>query len=461
MLYLGVDIGTTNTKAVLLDEQQQLVDCASIPSAVPGKNGELLAQSWHEHFCQLVHRFKEKGNFGQERIVCSITAQGGSFVLLNKQYKPVSSGYSWTSLASEHWVSDLKKTIEENAFYKMTGWEPAGWLMAVKLKELRQTRPELFADMRYAATVPEFIHSQLFGELVSDITNAQITGMFDFNIGDWSPEILDWVQIPKEALPRVLSSLEVFREDAVVEGQKISFVTSSHDQYAAMRACGVDQGSLMLATGTAWVINGKSAEPIYDKHYLIHPGRDLTKDGYGYIATMGALGGGFDKLIERYGLHYRDLAGIVDEFQKAGLPRQAIDIDITQGLICVNGMNPAQAVRRYMEAVAALVRYVLEKMGVHQGLKKLLMTGGAVSGGLWPQIIANICRVPVEAVTFGELTAYGAALLAKSAVMENVKTNSWPTEAKVCVYEPESENNYDEWYHHLQMESLKRSKCYE
>jgi len=74
------------------------------------------------------------------------------------------------------------------------------------------------------------------------------------------------------------------------------------------------------------------------------------------------------------------------------------------------------------------------------------MTGGAVASHFWPQLIADLCNIMVEAVDFPEFTAYGAALHAKAAVMG--KTGQGPVleTNKSRIYEPVNADAYRHWY---------------
>ncbi len=384
MLFCGIDFGTTNTKAVLTDDRMTLLDRVTL--GVPSQ--PFSAQTWLDHFYKIFENFQSNGMIKGETVACGLTAQGGSFVLLDSKFIPVSPACSWMEMSRPGTVEDLISEFGEREYYQKTGWEPAAWLMACKLKE------RLTGETKFTATVPEFIHARLFGRLVGDITNAEITGMYDFTRKSWDEEILAWAGIREEQLPEVRTELEVLAEGVSVAGVKVTMVTSSHDQYAAMRACGLDEHTLMLATGSAWVINGKSREPIFDpEHFLFHPGRDLLPEYFGYIHSFGPVGKEFEHVLKK-------------------------------------GTTP-----EFMTETGKRVRGVLEKMGLCEKVTKLLMTGGAVRSNDWPRVIAESCGLTVEAVRFDELTAFGAAMFARSTMVDDVIKNTWPREAEVCVYE--------------------------
>lgn len=420
MRFCGVDIGTTNTKAVLVDEDMNLLDCLSLPVCYPAGTYQLPGSVWYDHFLQVLDRFAAGGRLNGQSLACSVTGQGGSFVMVDEAYQPVSPAYSWMMQCRPETVRSLASSLGSGRFYQTTGWEPSGGTMACKVKEWLAANPNFAAAKVRVATVPEFIHAQLFGRFVSDLTTSQMTGLLDFRRNVWDPDILAWVGIGEESLPEVADTLRVIEEGIKVAGTTLTMVTSSHDQYAAMTACGVTEGTIMLGTGSAWVINGKSRTAIVDdRYFMVHPGRDIYGGNFGYITSLGPVGKGLDVLLRQSGLDYR----------------------------CVDAEAGKDGpVREYMANVAAKVRYVLEMTGATGTVKKLRMTGGAAKSRVWPQLVANICNVPIEAVQFEELTAFGAAVWARSAMTGNVGMVRWPRTVDVHEYEPREAARYEEWY---------------
>jgi len=387
MIYCGIDFGTTNTKAVLVDDQTTLLGRVTLE--VKGSSN---AQVWIDHINKVCEIFASSHLIRGEKVVCSLTSQGGSFVLLDKKYDPISPAFSWMELSAPETARGLEEVWGSERYYRTTGWKADRWLLACKLKE------RLMGEAAFVASIPEFIHARLCGRFISDITNAQISGLYDFHRCQWDRDLLAWAGVREEQLPEVRTRLEILAEGISIAGLTVDLVTSSHDQYTAMRAGRVDEHTLMLATGSAWVINGKSREPHFDPdEYSVHPGRDLLPGYFGFIRSFGAVGKEFEGVMQ---------SGSVSDF---------------------------------MKRTAANVRKVLAKVGAGKTLTRLLMTGGALRSPEWPQTIADVCGLEVEGVRFDELTAYGAAMFARSAVAgEDSLEEGWPKGVEVCVYEPKS-----------------------
>ena len=158
--------------------------------------------------------------------------------MLDEKFDPVSRAYSWTKNADDNTIEDMISAFGTEQYYHLTGWEPSKWLMAGKIKDLI-SKKQIPEYTRYIATVPDFIHSRIAGEFITDITNAQITGLCDFQNTIWDEEILNWVGIDNTLLPKIADNLSILFDNVKTKWGKISFATSSHDQYAAMQAAGL------------------------------------------------------------------------------------------------------------------------------------------------------------------------------------------------------------------------------
>jgi sugar (pentulose or hexulose) kinase len=445
MVFCGIDIGTTSTKAIVLDEDGCVIDETTV--AAPATQGDVY---WYEHFRRIMDHFAERGRFAGEPIACSVTGQGGSFVLLDDQYQPVGSVCGWTELADLAIVEDMVSAFGEIEYYHMTGWPPHGWLAAAKLRQMVERR-QIPEEACHLATVPDFVYAQLLGELLTDVTSAQITGLADFQSLRWGRAILDWVQIDEDWLPAIVPGLDVLAEEIESPWGELNLVTGSHDQYAAMEAAGLARDtSIMLGTGTAWVLNGRTSGPLFDDdRFLMHPGQDLRPDCCGLIVTLWQIGAGLDTLLRRFGLTQASLAELEAAFARMDVPEGPVLVDLATAEVEPAG-EAATSVRRYMEWAGSAVAHALEACGLRPGIEKIVATGGAMTSRFWPQVIADICDMTLEAVDCPSFTAYGAALHARAALFGPPRSHRFPNTAKVRAYTPRQTREYREWYRRYQ-----------
>ena len=172
-----------------------------------------------------------------QEIFCSVTAQGGTFVLLNSNFEPVGPVYSWTKQASGAVVEEFRKRFDEQGYYHRTGWGYRPFLPACKLRELVTTNT-MPKDAQFMASAPDFIYARFVQKISTDITCAQITGLCDFQSGIWDRNILSMVSIDRELLPPISNKIEILYDKVSTSWGSISFATGSHDQYASMQAAG-------------------------------------------------------------------------------------------------------------------------------------------------------------------------------------------------------------------------------
>jgi sugar (pentulose or hexulose) kinase len=444
MIFCGIDIGTTSTKAVVLDRDGEVLDETVLGAPTTGE------AYWYEHFCQALDFFASRGRFRGEDIACSVTGQGGSFVFTDESFHPVGGACSWTELADEAIVRDMVDIFGESGFYRLTGWPPHGWLAACKLRQSFE-RKQVPPSVRHIMTAPDFVCAQLTGEPCTDITSAQITGLADFQKGRWSRDILAWAGIPEALLPPIESSLGVLKEGLHTRWGKLTLVTGSHDQYAAMEAAGLAKDTrVMLGTGAAWVINGRTSRPLFDdRRFRIHPGTDLHPGCYGFIITLWQIGAGFDRLLTRLGVTHASLAEFEDSLTDASVPQTCVKVDLDASTVEPAG-DSTLSVKRYMEWSGSVVAHALGSCGLSQGLEKIVVAGGAMSSRLWPQIIADVCGLTVEAVECPQFTAYGAASHAREALLGRPEPHRFPSTAMVRTYTPRHSREYRTWYQNCQ-----------
>jgi len=449
MRYCGIDIGTTNTKAVVIDDDGQLVDRVTLPLPEVAVADRLDAATWRRQFGEALNWLAGRGSLGGKRFTCSLSTQGGSFACVDEKYQPLDLGFSWMGRSAERWPAELAAAFGREAFYLRTGWPPLGFGLPAKVKEWRVSDAERARRLRYVAQVPEFILADLGGRFVTDETNAQISGFYDVIGRDWWDEVVAWAGLRREMLAEVRRPAEFRLDDVTAGGLRFDLIGCAHDQYASMFACDLEAGrAVNLATGTAWVVNGSTDELLFDReHLLTHPGRDVVAGRCGFIAVFGAVGKGFSDLLARAGAAPEELEAMTADLTRCGPPTGPVRGELRRGRL--DGADAsAEAIRRFMEAVSAKARYLIETTVGLATVGRVIMTGGAVRSRFWTQVLASVLSLPVEVVSFPELSAYGAAILGRFVRTGARPDRRWPAGVAVETVSPETgpAKRYREWY---------------
>lgn len=103
-----------------------------------------------------------------------------------------------------------------------------------------------------------------------------------------------------------------------------------------------------------------------------------------------------------------------------------------------------------MEWAGSAVAHALEACALRPGFEKIVATGGAMTSRFWPQAIADICGLTLEAIDCRSFTAYGAALHARAALLGPPRSHRFPDTAIVNTYTPRQSQEYQEWYRRYQ-----------
>ena len=239
----------------------------------------------------------------------------------------------------------------------------------------------------------------------------------------WNYDLLRHLGIGEEMLPEVLPCGSVVGRLAKSAarvlglGEDVAVLNGAHDQYCASLGSGViNPGEILLATGTAWVIFGVTAELKFADE-RIAPGIHPAAGRFGAMTSLGGVGAAIENHAGRYGLSLQDI-----DSGAAGRRENAAQL-----LLCPR--DPADSASRLsdnydeydialamMEGAVFEVRLTLEKFRA-QGLTSgtsgaLTMSGGAAKSKLWSSIVTAVCDRPLLLTGEPDTPALGAAIIA-------------------------------------------------
>lgn len=435
-LLLGLDIGTTNIKAVATDldgtilaEHSRSVEIFHLPnSAVRQKASDIIAASFD------VLR-KTAASVDASRIKgIGISGQGGAMQLLEPDYSPIGDVISWLDMTGDAEDQAFTVRMGHDWLASRIGRRRSGFAIGQILR-LHNESPELLQPPRRVGFVGDVVTHALCGRSATDATSLGLTLLYNPYMKDYDPEVLRELRIDKSQLPELLGPQhpagtllpEVARQLGLSDDVFVS--APIHDQYAAALGTGVVHGGdVMFGAGTAWVLLAVSDRPVAtatdDAFLCTH----LVPDLYGQIVSLTNGGSSFqwaihllglqsltpeeiDRMIYDVpagcdGLHFRPLLA---SFDVAGL-NPGTRGQLT-GLRLYHGQ--AHVMRAVVEGLACeLFRYLrfLNNSGI--AIKRLIMCGKAGTGIITPQILANVTDLPVMCASYSGASALGAAVLA-------------------------------------------------
>ena len=233
---IGIDIGTTCTKVVLVDETGAIVSTGShgYPLITVGDQVEQRAEDWVVAAADAIRQAISGIDAAAIRGI-SCSTQGGSTVAVRADGSFIGNAWTWMDRRSGQQVQDLVEKLGSDAIYRATGSRMSAALDAAKIPNMR-TREE-YRDAVYYLTTLEVINRWLTGNPVIDPSNAAMRQLFSIEKMDWDDTILEAAGISRESLPDILPAGalvgRVTREAALMTGlpEGIPVYNGAHDQY--------------------------------------------------------------------------------------------------------------------------------------------------------------------------------------------------------------------------------------
>jgi sugar (pentulose or hexulose) kinase len=432
MYVIGIDVGTSGTKAVLLDRKGNVSGHGfqGYKLYSEGNRIEQDAEDWWRACIAAVRQAVSPENRSKVAAL-SLSTQGASMLAVDGEGTPVGRALTWMDTRSQAEADKLEAALGGDTIYHTTGWRAAPYFDAAKILYMK-TRKEYERAVRYLSTI-EFIHLKMTGSAVIDPTNAAIRQLYNINTGTWDEKILSAVGVSEGELPVILKTGQLVGElrnpaaDALGLPAGVKVYNGAHDQYCASIGCGaVNAGDLLVSTGTAWVVMGISDKPVFSETCIVpcpHP----APGRYGNMVSLSGAGSSYQWIADNF-FPGQDLAQIDAELpprvEKNGglffspwlsgaaypywnpLARGGfIGMDFTAG--------PYDMALAVMESAAFSLKHALcdfEEHGLTPSGIKIM--GGAVKSGVWMDLLTALFDTPLYKMRIADSCALGAAFIA-------------------------------------------------
>lgn len=425
---IGLDVGTTGCKALLIDEGGRVLSQASRRYAPttprPGWSEQDPEDWWVAAKACL-------GEFGDADAI-GLAGQMHGLVLLDADLRVIRPAILWNDQRTVEECREIEDRVGRDRMMAITGNPVLTGFQAPKLLWVRRHEPENYARIAHALLPKDFIRLRLTGEFQTDPSDASGTSLFDLSARQWSDEILDALDIPKGWLPEVCESFVAPTTNSIV---------GAGDQAAAAVGTGaVVSGIVSVSLGTSGVVFTALDQPRFDpagrSHTFCH-----ANGGWHAMGVTLSCGGSVKWFRDalRPGASFEDL----DRFAASVAPDagRLTFLPYLNGERCPHndphargvfaGLSAADDLRTMSRAVLEGVAFsladamgVLRELGVGQGDVRL--TGGGARSGIWRQILADVLQSPCTTLKVDEGPALGAAILA------GVGRGVWPDVASAC-----------------------------
>ncbi len=291
MYFLGLDIGTTGAKALLVDDKGRVVSKGyrGYHLISDGAKIEQNADDWVVYGCAAI-RDAMQGTAPEKVAGISLSTQGASTVAVTQQGRPLGNALTWMDARSQPEADELMQALGKTYIYRHTGWRITPTLDAAKILYFKRTLPS-GEPLMFLSTL-EYMNLFLTDQPVSDPSNACIRQIFDINTGKYDERILALIGADAAELPQIHPTTSLVgglsgraaQVTGLLPGTPV--YNGAHDQYCASIGAGAAaRGELMISAGTTWVILGVDDHPVFSKSFIapgIHPVAGL----YGNMASL-------------------------------------------------------------------------------------------------------------------------------------------------------------------------------
>jgi xylulokinase len=435
---IGIDIGTSSTKSVLICADGRVLAAAgqeyAIASPYPGW-AEQDPADWLSAAQATVRSVLAESRVNPEEVVgIGLAGQMHSLACLDERGRALRPAILWADRRTRVEVDALVREIGSEQLAEWTGNPLAVGFMAASWAWLCKHEPETASATRHLLLPKDEVRYRLTGEIGTEPSDASSTLLFDPHRVDWCEQMLERVGLEREQLPGVFPSaavagglcLEASAACGLTAGTPVVFGGSDQSMQALGQGV-IEPGVVSCTIGTGGQLFASLLQPVHDPQLRMHlfchamPGRwhllaailsaglslrwlrDQVWPGSSYAALAGAAEGA--KAAEEGLFFLPHLAGERTPYMDPDVRGAFVGLDLRHG--------QAELVRAVMEGVVFGLRQGLDLMtGLCAPMERLIAAGGSTRGRLWLQLQADIFNRPVYPALTAESTAVGAALLA-------------------------------------------------
>ncbi len=437
--WLGLDVGTGGTRALLVDARGKMKYGFTAPHEPIQMERPLWAEqrpdNWWDAAQQAIRGVLAEANIsGKEIRGIGLSGQMHGLVLLDASDEVIRPALIWCDQRSQPQVDAINRRVgPQNVVAFIANPVLTGFTLP-KLLWVRDNEPAEFSRVRRVLLPKDYIRFRLTGEYVSDVSDASGTALFDVVHRQWSGDLIERLEIDQDILPTALESSEisgkVSRTAAASTGlaEGIPVVAGAGDQAASAAGNGiVEPGIASCTIGTSGVVFAHTESPVYDPEGRVHTFCHAVKNAWHVMGvTQGAglslqwfrnnlaPGTDYDTLTAEAATAPCGSQGLFWLPYLMGERTPHLDAAARGGWIGLTAKHRrADLIRAVLEGVSYSLKDcldIIEKMGVPVGSVRI--SGGGARSAFWKQILANVFGKRVMVLETEEGSAYGAALLA-------------------------------------------------
>jgi xylulokinase len=445
---LGIDVGTSGSKAILIDESGAVKAGATTeyPLHTPQPLwAEQDPSDWWTATVASIRAVLDKGGAAAGDIAgLGLTGQMHGLVMLDAQGEVLRPCIMWNDQRTAAQCAAITEKVGLENVLRLTGNPILPGFTAPKIVWVRENEPDVYAKVAKVLLPKDYVRYRLTDGFFSEVSGASGTSMFDVGERQWSGEMLDALEVPREWLPEVTESPEVSAKVSAAAAEETGLLAGTPvvggggDQAAQAVGTGIVAEGIVSATlGTSGVVFAASESYRVEPEGRLHAFCHAMPGMWHLMGVMLSAAGSF-----RW---YRDTLAEVERAKETETGRDAYDIlteaaaevaSGCEGLIFLPYLTGERTpypdpnargvffgltlrhgkphmTRAVLEGVSYGLLDSLELMrALGLSIEQVRASGGGARSPLWRQILADVFNAEIVTVNVTEGAAYGAALLA-------------------------------------------------
>ncbi|MFO7292439.1 MAG: xylulokinase [Actinomycetes bacterium] len=450
---LGMDVSTTATKALLVDETGKVVGVGSVeyPYDTPRPLwSEQDPRYWWDAAVGAIRKaLDQTGVSADEVAAIGLTGQMHGSVLLDDAGEVVRPAILWNDQRTEEECDEIRRRIGKERLIQITGNDALTGFTAPKLLWVQRHEPENWERVRHILLPKDYVRYRLTGEFAIDVADGSGTILFDLARRTWSDEILDALGLDRSLFPDthegpdVTGALSAAAAEATGLRAGTPVVAGGGDQSAnAVGVGAIRPGIVALSLGTSGVVFAATEEPFTQAEGRLHAFCHAVPDRWHLMGVMLSAAGSlrwlrdavapdksFDELVAGAAEVEPGAEGLMFLPYLSGERTPHPDPHARGAFV---GLTVRHDLRHMTRAVLEGVAYGLRdslQLMMETGLARpheIRASGGGTRSQLWCQILADVLGTQIATIPDAEGAAYGAALLAA------VGAGWFPTADEAC-----------------------------
>lgn len=441
MNFLGIDLGTSSVKIILMNENGNVVGSISkeYPVYYPEAGfAEQNPDDWWNATKEGIHELIIRTGMKNDDIKSiGLSGQMHGLVLLDRNNNILTPAILWCDQRTQEECDYITETLGKERLAKYTGNKALTGFTAPKILWVRKYLPNVYKNIAHIILPKDYIRFKLTGEFATEVSDASGTLLFDIGQRRWSKEMLDILDIPENVMPICYESTDITgyitKEAADLTGLKEGtlVVGGGGDQASGAVGTGtVRSGIVSVALGTSGVVFASQDKYAIEEDLRLHSfchangkwhvmgvmlsAASCLKWWVDNVNNLGSNNITFDELLKEAEKSEPGGDGLIFLPYLMG-ERTPYSDPYAKG--CFIGLNithnRGHMTRAILEGVSFGLRDSLELIKeLNIPVNEVRVSGGGAKSRLWRHILADIFNVRIDMINATEGPSFGAAIMA-------------------------------------------------